>query len=122
MKQILIAEDDKFLVTALADKLERDGFVVRRAKDGLEAMLLLKESKPDLVLLDLIMPKKNGFEVLAEMKADPQLKDVPVLVLSNLGQETDVAKAKSLGAQDYLVKADVQLAEVVVKVKKLLGS
>lgn len=119
--RILLAEDDKFLSTALGDKLTREGFAVIKATNGLEAAEQVKSAKPDLVLLDLIMPKKTGFEVLAEMKLDPETKHIPVIVLSNLGQEVDIKKAKDLGANDYLVKSDVELKEVLEKIKTELA-
>lgn len=120
--KILLVEDDKFLATAIGDKLTREDFEVSHAVNGVEALNFARAKTPDLVLLDLIMPQKTGFEVLAELKLDAKLKNVPVIILSNLGQDTDIAKAKSLGAVDYLVKSDVQLKEVVEKIKQVLAS
>lgn len=117
---ILLAEDDHFLATALGDKLTREGFRVFKAKDGEEALTLARVEKPDLVLLDLIMPRKNGFQTLEELKKDADTAAIPVLILSNLGQESDIAKAKSLGAIDYLVKSDWPMSEVVARIKKVL--
>lgn len=117
MGRILLVEDDKFLATALSDKLAREGFVVIKAANGQEAAAKIRLERPDLVLLDLIMPQKNGFEVLAEMKLEPLTKHIPVIVLSNLGQEADIKKAKDLGASDYLVKSDVEMKTVVEKIK-----
>ncbi|MEK7610226.1 MAG: response regulator [Patescibacteria group bacterium] len=117
---IVLAEDDKFLSTAMGDKLAREGFRVVRALNGEEAVSQIKAEKPDLVLLDLIMPKKTGFEVLAEVKADPQTRDIPIIILSNLGQESDIDKARALGAADYFVKSNVDMKEVVVRVKEWL--
>lgn len=119
--KILVAEDEKFLATALADKLEREGFEVLRAPNGVEAVAIARSRAPDLILLDLIMPLKNGFQVLEELRAEPRLAAVPVMVLSNLGQENDMAKAKALGAVDYLVKSDLELKTVVNRIKKLLA-
>ena len=118
--KILLAEDDHFLSVALGDKLEREGFTVFKSLNGAETLIKAKESKPDLILLDLIMPQKTGFQVLEELKQDEELKTVPVIILSNLGQESDIEKAKSLGAVDYLVKSDVQMGEVVAKLKTYL--
>ena len=118
--KILLAEDDKFISRAYKDGLERAGFNLILASDGEEAVKLIKTEKPDLVLLDVIMPLKNGFEVLEEVKKDPETKDIPVIVLSNLGQDSDIAKGRSLGAVDYLVKANFTMAEVVEKIKKYL--
>lgn len=116
-KTILVAEDDQYLARALVDKLERAGFMVIMVSDGEAAIKQLLDKKIDLALLDLIMPKKNGFDVLAELKG----KAVPVIVLSNLGQEDDVAQARSLGAIDYFVKADISLKDVIKKVEEHLG-
>ncbi len=119
--RILLVEDDKFLSTALADKLAREGFTVTKAVNGEEALAKVRLARPDLVLLDLIMPQKTGFEVLAELKLEPSTKDIPVIVLSNLGQEVDIKKAKDLGARDYLVKSDVEMKTVVEKIKAELA-
>ncbi|MEK7586598.1 MAG: response regulator [Patescibacteria group bacterium] len=118
--KILLAEDDKFLSIALGDKLEREGFIAIKAPNGLEALGLIRSEKPDLILLDLIMPQRTGFQVLEELKKDAELAKIPVVVLSNLGQEPDREKAKALGAVDYLVKSDVQMGEVVEKLKTYL--
>ncbi len=119
--RILLAEDDKFLSIALGDKLAREGFFVIKALNGAEALAKIRLEKPDLILLDIIMPQKSGFEVLAEMKLDPLMKNIPVIVLSNLGQESDIKKAKALGARDYLVKSDVEMKTVVEKIKAELA-
>jgi len=118
--KILLAEDDKFISRAYKDGLERAGFDLILASDGEEAVSKIKTEKPDLVLLDIIMPLKNGFEVLEEVKKDPAMKDIPIIVLSNLGQDSDITKGRSLGAVDYLVKANFTMAEVVEKIKKYL--
>ena len=119
-KKILLAEDDKFLSTAMSDKLEREGFAVVHAVNGLEAITKAKAEHPDLILLDIIMPQKTGFEVLTELRLDPATHDIPVIVLSNLGQEVDIKKARDLGAIDYLVKSDVEMKTVVEKIKEAL--
>lgn len=121
MAKILLAEDDKFLSRAYKDGLEEAGFEVVIALDGESAIEKVKSEKPDLVLLDLIMPVKNGFEVLGEMVTDDRLKDIPVIILSNLSQESDVERGKALGAVDYLVKADYSLQAVVEKVAEHLA-
>jgi DNA-binding response OmpR family regulator len=120
-QKILLAEDDKFLSTAMGEKLTREGFTVLRASNGLEAVALAKAEHPDLVLLDIIMPQKTGFEVLSELRLDPTTRDIPVIVLSNLGQEVDIKKARDLGAIDYLVKSDVEMRVVVAKIKEALA-
>ena len=119
-KTILLVEDDIFLVAAYKDGLEREGFVINVATDGEEAMTQLAAEVPDLILLDLIMPVKDGFEVLEDLSKDAKLKKIPVIILTNLGQEEDVKRGKDLGAVDYLVKANYTLAEVIKIVKKHL--
>lgn len=121
MAKIVLAEDDKFLSRAYKDGLEEAGFEVVIALDGESAIEKIKAEKPDLVLLDLIMPVKNGFEVLGEMVTDDRLKGIPVIILSNLSQESDVERGKALGAVDYLVKADYSLQAVVEKVQEHLA-
>jgi len=120
-KRILLAEDDKFISRAYNDGLTKAGFIVILAYDGVEAVDLADREKPDIILLDLIMPRKNGFEVLSVLKADAGTKDIPVIILSNLGQETDIQKCKDLGAVDYLIKSNFSLKEVINKIKKYLG-
>lgn len=118
-KKILIVEDDKFLVRALSDKLKLEGYTPITAFEGEDGLEALRKEKPDLVLLDLVMPKMNGFQFLEEIKNDSKLK-ATVIVLSNLGQQEDIEKAKNLGAVDYLVKADFSLKEILEKIKKYL--
>ena len=120
-QKILLAEDDKFLSTAMSDKLAREGFTVLHAVNGLEAVSVAKADHPDLILLDIIMPQKTGFEVLSELRLDSATRDIPVIVLSNLGQEADIKKARDLGAIDYLVKSDVEMKMVVEKIKEELA-
>ncbi len=116
-KLVLIAEDDKYISIAYKDGLSRAGFDVIIAMDGVEAITKINSDKPDLILLDLIMPIKNGFEVLDEIKKDPKINKIPVIVLSNLGQDTDISKGKELGAVDYLIKSDFSMKEVIEKLK-----
>lgn len=120
-KKILLAEDDKFLSTAMGDKLAREGFNVIRAMNGVEAVNQAKAEHPDLILLDIIMPQKTGFEVLSELRLDEATRNIPVIILSNLGQEVDIQKARDLGAMDYLVKSDVEMRTVVAKIKEALA-
>lgn len=120
-KKILLAEDDKFLSVAMGDKLTREGFTVLHAVNGLEAIDQAKAGHPDLILLDIIMPQKTGFEVLSELRLDPTTRNIPVIVLSNLGQEADIKKARDLGAKDYLVKSEVEMKMVVAKIKEELA-
>jgi DNA-binding response OmpR family regulator len=116
-KKILLAEDDKFISKAYSAGLQKAGFDIVNATDGVEAIELIKTRHPDIILLDLIMPRKNGFEVLEDLKLDKSIKTVPIVILSNLGQESDVEKAKALGAADYLVKSNYTMDAVVEKVK-----
>jgi len=118
--KILLIEEDQFLYKILTVKLKRAGFDVFLAIDGEEGIKKAKETKPDLILLDLILPKINGFAVLSEIKKTPVLKKVPVVILSNLGQESDVEKGLRMGAEDYLIKTNLSLSEIVEKVKKHL--
>lgn len=119
-QKILIAEDDKFISRAYGNGLQQAGFEVLIAADGIKAKEMIKKNKPDLILLDLIMPEKDGFDVLKEIKKDSKLKKIPVLILSNLGQDPDMEKGKELGADDYLVKTDYSMNKVIDKVKSYL--
>ncbi len=120
-RKVMIIEDDRFLSTVIKAQLEKAGFFVSQAFDGNEALELLQQNKPDLIILDLIMPKTTGFEVLEKMAASEKLKSIPVIVLSHLAQESDIAKAKSMGVMQYFVKVKVSIDEVINKVKSLLG-
>ncbi|MBI2636831.1 MAG: response regulator [Parcubacteria group bacterium] len=119
---VLIAEDDQFLSRMYATKLSGAGISVVVAEDGKQALDAARKQKPGLVLLDILMPKMDGFEVLAELKKDPNLKDVPVVLLTNLSEVDDVARAKKLGAAEYLIKAHFLPSEVLAVVRKYLTS
>ena len=116
----MVVEDDKFLSSLLKARLEKDGFGTVQAFDGEEAINLLRQAKPDLILLDLIMPKVSGFEVLHTISLSPQLNKIPVVVLSNLGQDDDIQKARSLGAAEYFVKVRVSIDNLVGKINTML--
>ncbi|MFH1012481.1 MAG: response regulator [Candidatus Peregrinibacteria bacterium] len=118
--KILVAEDDKFLSRAYEFKLRTIGCQIILAHDGEEALDKIKSEKPDLVLLDIIMPKKTGFDVLKEIKSIPELRDTAVIIMSNLGQEADVKKGLDAGALDYIVKANTSLEDVVKLIEKTL--
>ena len=118
--KILMIEDDIFLRKLYRDKLTREGFDFVEAINGVEGLNKIKSEKPNLVILDLMLPIKNGFDVLIEIKKDSQAKKIPVVILSNLGQESDVKEGLALGADEYLVKTEVRLSEAVQKIKKLL--
>lgn len=120
MKKILIAEDDKFLASAYRVKLTKAGFEVKIASDGNEALEILKTFTPDLILLDLMMPIKDGFATLQDLKANDLWKNIPVIVASNLGQKEDMDKSRLLGATDFIVKSDLSLDALIEKINKLL--
>ena len=120
MSKILLIEDDKFLRELIIQKLGREGYEVAEAPEGEAGLAKAKEEKPDLVLLDLILPGIDGFEVLSRMKKDPALASIPVIILSNLGQRDDVQKGIDLGAEDYLIKAHFTPGEIVEKIKVTL--
>jgi DNA-binding response OmpR family regulator len=118
-KKILIVEDERLIAKPLAMKLQFSGFEVKNAYDGGEALALLEKEKVDLVLLDLMMPRVDGFDVLTEMKKRGDM--TPVIVASNLNQEKDVSKALELGVTSYYVKSDTTLDEIVENVKTALN-
>jgi DNA-binding response OmpR family regulator len=120
MKKILIIEDDNFLRELIVKKLLREGFEVKEALDGEEGVKKTKEEKPDLVLLDLILPTFDGFEVLSRIKMDSETKEIPVVILSNLGQKDEIERGMAMGAADYLVKANFTPSEIVAKIKAIL--
>lgn len=122
MKTVLIIEDDIYMVRAYAIKLEKEeGVKVDVANDGEVASEYVKKNKPvDLVLLDLMLPKKSGFDVLKEMRENKLWNNVPVIILSNLGQQEDINKGKELKVDDYIIKADININEVIKKIKKYL--
>ncbi len=122
MAKILIIEDDKFLRELIVRKLNQENFDVVEAVDGEEGIKKIKETTPDLLLLDLILPGMDGFEVLSKIKEDPATASIPVVILSNLGQREDVERGLKLGAVDYLVKAHFTPNEIIEKVKTNLKS
>lgn len=119
-KKILLVEDDKFLRELIAKKLLASGYEIIEATEGESAVAKAKEFKPDLVLLDLILPGIDGFGILAKIKEDPTISKTPVIVLSNLSQQEEVEKALKLGAADFLIKAHFVPGEIIEKIKKLL--
>lgn len=119
-KKILILEDDAALTKTLSEILGKKGFEVLNAADGETGIKVIKEKKPDLIVLDIILPRKSGFEVMKELSADDELKKIPVLVLTNLEASQEVDRMMELGARSYLVKANYSLEEVVKKIKELV--
>jgi len=116
--KILMIEEDKFLRKIYRNKLTLAGFEFIEATNGIEGLNKVIAEKPDIVLLDLILPQKNGFDVLIEMRENAQTRNIPVIILSNLGQDSDIEKGLSLGAQEYLVKPEISLSQVVERVKR----
>ena len=121
MKKILFIEDESALQTTFEEILSQEGYEMIPALDGETGLKMAKTKKPDLILLDLILPKVHGFDVLRQLKEDPETKEIPVIVLTNLEGIGDVDKAIGLGATTYLVKAQYTLEEVLEKIKKALG-
>ena len=119
-KKILIVEDEATLQKALAEFLAEDGFEVLCASDGEQAVLLAKSKNPDLVLLDIILPKKDGYEVLTELKSEAGTKSIPVILLTNLESPEDIDRAFEKGASTYLVKSNYKLEDIAKKVKETL--
>jgi DNA-binding response OmpR family regulator len=116
-KKILVIEDDRALQTALIEALVQEGYETTSAFDGEEGLKKVEEEKPDLILLDLILPKKDGYELLAEIKNSPN-KDIPVFILTNLEEIDSVQRALDLGAKTFMVKSDFSLRDVVEKIKQ----
>jgi len=118
--KVLIVEDEEALRKVLQEKMENAGFETFAAKDGAEAWDMAKSKNPDIILLDLVLPKRSGFDVLGMLKQDPGLKDIPVIILSNLAEDENLKKALAMGAEDYFVKAQHPINEIVDKVKTRL--
>ncbi|MDD2806902.1 MAG: response regulator [Patescibacteria group bacterium] len=118
--KILLVEDDTTLMDMYSLKLKEEKFELMVASDGLMALEQVRNEKPQIILLDIMMPKMDGFAVLAELKNDATTKDIPVIMLSNLGQKIDIEKGKELGAVDYIVKASMTPTQVIEKIKSYL--
>jgi DNA-binding response OmpR family regulator len=117
---VLVVEDDVFLANVHKKKLTKEGFEVAMAGNGEEGLAFAQKSKPDIILLDLIMPVKDGFQTLKELKENPELKDIKVIVLSNLSQEDDKQRIMDMGAVDYIVKANISFREIINQIKRHL--
>ena len=115
-KNILLVEDEPLLGNLLRQRLEKEGYTVTWNRDGEEAMNTLRSKKPDLILLDVILPKISGFKLMETIRSDPQMERAPIFVISNLGQDTDVAKGQSLGASQYFIKAKLSIEDLVGQV------
>lgn len=118
--KILIVEDEEILLTALSEELKSEGFNIVGAKDGVEGVEKAQVEKPDLILLDLVMPRLDGIGALKQLKEGEQTRDIPVVILTNLSDYDKISDALTLGAMDYLVKANYRLEDLVNKVKTVL--
>lgn len=116
---VLLVDDDPLIIRMYQKKLEQDGYAVDIATNGEEALIQVMKQKPDIILLDVMMPKMNGVQTLKKLKEQEETATIPVIILTNLGdREEDVENAKSLGALDYLVKSEIELRELSLRVKK----
>lgn len=120
-KKILLVEDEEIMINLLQRKLTQEGYELSVARDGIEGLNKVKQDKPDLILLDVVMPKMGGFELMAELNKDQKLRKVPVIIISNSGQPVEIGRAKELGACDWLVKTEFDPKEVIEKVVKQIG-
>jgi len=120
-KKILLIEDEELMIDLLQRRLTKEGYEISVARDGEEGLKVMREKGPDLVLLDIIMPKMGGFEVMEEMGKNNELKKIPVIIVSNSGQPVELDKAQKLGAKDWLIKTEFDPQEVIDKVVKQIG-
>jgi CheY-like chemotaxis protein len=121
MKKILLIEDEEIILVLLKKKLENEGYEVIVARNGDQGLELMRKKNPDLVLLDIVMPKMGGMEVMEAMQKDAQLSTIPVIIISNSGKESELERARELGAKDWLIKAEFDPQEVIDKVRKQLA-
>jgi len=119
-KKILLVEDDSFLAGMYVSKLNLEDFEVSLADNGEDGLKIAKHKLPNLILLDILLPQMDGFEVLKRLKENPQTAKIPIILLTNLGQKKDVDRGLALGAKDYLIKAHFMPNEVIAKIKKIL--
>lgn len=118
--KVLVVEDDNFLVSAYRAKLTKAGFVVEIATDGEEAIAKLPAFQPDIVIMDVVMPRKDGFTTLEEIRQQEQYKELPVIIATNLGQKDEVERAQQLGATDFITKSNLSMSELVDKINGFL--
>ena len=121
MEKILILEDEEIILDLLSRKISSQGYEVKVARNGKEGLAIMEEEIPDLVLTDIIMPEKDGFDVILGMKQSEKLKNVPIIIISNSGQPVEIDRAQELGAKDWLVKTEFDPQEVIDKVIKQIG-
>jgi len=119
-KKIMVIEDDRFLSSLIKARVEKDGIVATQAFDGEDAIKRLPDERPDLVILDLVMPKANGFDVLKAISMMPGLERTPVVIVSNLAQDSDIEKARQLGAKEYFVKVKISIDDLIAKIETLV--
>ncbi|MEK7150810.1 MAG: response regulator [Patescibacteria group bacterium] len=119
--KILLIEDDKFLIKLYSEKLVREGFEVSMAISGEEGLKKIERERPDLILLDIILPQKNGFDILSEVKLNPNTNSIPVIMLTNLGQDADIKTGMDLGAADYLIKTDFSINDLPERIRAVLA-
>ncbi|MEO8580966.1 MAG: response regulator [Patescibacteria group bacterium] len=120
MKKVLVVEDDKFLANAYRAGFEGEGLEVSLAFDGEEALAMANQTKPDVIILDILIPKIDGFSVLQQLKANKELEHIPVIIASNLGQKQDIDKGLELGATDFIIKSESSVTEILNKIKNVL--
>jgi len=116
----MVIEDDRFLSSLIKARVEKDGIVATQAFDGEDAIKRLPDERPDLVILDLVMPKANGFDVLKAISMMPGLERTPVVIVSNLAQDSDIEKARQLGAKEYFVKVKISIDDLIAKIETLV--
>ncbi len=119
--KILLIEDDPFLLGMYSQRFESDGFEVCMASDGPKGFEIAKQCQPDLILLDILIPKMNGFDILKKIKQEELTKDIPVIILTNLSQKEEIEQGLAMGAEEYLIKAHYVPSEIVEKVKEVLA-
>lgn len=119
-QKILLIEDEPLLANLLKQRLEKNSFEVLLARDGEEGLKILRETKPDLILLDIILPKISGFELMETLRNNTDFQQAPIIIISNLGQDNDIEKGQSLGAVGYFIKAKISIEELVQQVKDFI--
>lgn len=121
MKKVLVVEDEELIADLLQKKLRKEGYYAFVAGDGEAALKQIREERPDIVLLDIVLPRMNGFEVLSELRKDEELRGIPVIIISNSGQPAEIEKAKEAGVRDWLIKTEFDPQEVLEKVRRQIG-
>ncbi len=120
-KQIVWVEDDPFLTAIIARKIMAEGVILLTAKSYQEALVIMQDQVPDIIMLDILLSGVDGFEILTKIKSDERLKNVPVILLSNLGQQSDIERGLALGAESFLIKASHTLDEILSEIRKVIG-